>query len=67
MRLNIVVNDELVKKIDAYAADKYINRTSAICVLLSNALQGNDINKGLAALKDFKDLIDDNSSASTTD
>lgn len=60
MRLNIKVDDELIKKVDEYAADKYINRTAAICVLLSNALQGNDINKSLAALKDFKDMCNDN-------
>lgn len=60
MRLNIKVDDELIKKVDEYAADKYINRTAAICVLLSNALQGNDINKSLAALKDLKDMCNDN-------
>lgn len=58
MRLNIKIDDELIKKVDEFAADKYINRTAAICVLLSNALQGNDINKGLAALKDFKEVLD---------
>lgn len=52
MRLNINIDDGLIKKVDEYAADKYINRTAAICVLLSNALQGNDINNGLASLKD---------------
>lgn len=60
MRLNIKVDDELIKKVDEYAVDKYINRTAAICVLLSNALQGNDINKSLAALKDLKDMCNDN-------
>lgn len=59
MRINVNVDDELLARIDGFARDKYINRSAAICVLLSNALQGNDINKGLAALKDFKDLIDD--------
>lgn len=59
MRININLDDKLLSRIDEYAKDKYVNRTSAICVLLSNALDGNDINKSLAALKDFKDLIDD--------
>jgi metal-responsive CopG/Arc/MetJ family transcriptional regulator len=57
MRVNINIDDELLSKIDDYAKDKYINRTSAICVLLSNALQGNDINKGLASLKDYRDML----------
>jgi metal-responsive CopG/Arc/MetJ family transcriptional regulator len=61
MRININVDDELLAKIDDYAGEKYINRTSAICVLLSNALQANDINKSFASFKDLselKELID---------
>ena len=52
-RININIPQDLLDRIDKYAAEKYINRTAAICVLLSNALQGNDINKSLAAFKDL--------------
>jgi metal-responsive CopG/Arc/MetJ family transcriptional regulator len=37
-RINLNMSNELVKKVDNYAAKMCITRTSAICVLLSQAL-----------------------------
>lgn len=58
MKTALNIPDDLVKRIDEYAAEKYINRTAAICVLISSALQGNDINKGLASMKDYAKILD---------
>jgi metal-responsive CopG/Arc/MetJ family transcriptional regulator len=60
MRLTINVDDELINKVDVFASEKYINRTSAICVLLSNALQSNDISKSFASLNDINAKLDNN-------
>lgn len=38
MRLNINVPQELIDRVDNYAESLSINRTSAVCVLLSMAL-----------------------------
>lgn len=47
-RITFNIDEELLEKIDKYAKEKYINRTSAICVLLANALQSNEIAKSFA-------------------
>ena len=41
-RLTMNMPDELMKRVDEYAERNYVNRTSAVCVLLSKALQGDD-------------------------
>lgn len=38
MRININIDDELLLKIDEYASRHFVNRTSAICMLISNSL-----------------------------
>lgn len=58
MRVNINIDDELLKKIDEYAAEKYINRTAAICVLISSSLQANDVQKAVVKMGDIKNLIE---------
>lgn len=47
-RINISISPDLLERIDAYAKSVHVNRTSAICVLLSQALSQND---GIDALK----------------
>ena len=37
-KITISIDKELIKKLDEYAKRHYIDRTSAICVLLSDAL-----------------------------
>jgi metal-responsive CopG/Arc/MetJ family transcriptional regulator len=59
MKLTLNLDDELVAKVDVYAREKYINRTSAICVLLANALQGNDISKSFACMSDINNKLDE--------
>lgn len=49
MKLSINIPDELLARIDVYAKETYINRTSAFCVLLTTALNGNDITRALAS------------------
>lgn len=58
MRLNLNLDDELVKKIDAYAANNYINRTSAISVLLSKSLQQEDIQKAHVSIGRMADIME---------
>lgn len=41
-RLTMNMPDELMKRVDEYAEKNYVNRTSAVCVLLSKALQSDD-------------------------
>ena len=43
-RLNINIPINLMKEIEAYAKDKNINKTSAICILLSNSLKNDKKN-----------------------
>lgn len=57
MKLTVNVADELINRVDQYAKDNYINRTSAIAVLLSRALQINDVNESVIAVKDMCDTI----------
>lgn len=58
MRVNFNIDDELLKKIDDYANEKYINRTAAICVLLSTALQANDVQKAVVKMGNIQDILD---------
>lgn len=57
MRLTVNVADELMERVDKYAEANYINRTSAIAVLLTRALQANDVNEGLIAMRDMVDVF----------
>lgn len=57
MKLTVNVADELVGRVDQYAKDNYINRTSAIAVLLARALQVNDVNESVIAMKGMCDTI----------
>lgn len=58
MRVNLNIDDELLKKIDDYASEKYVNRTAAISVLLSTALQANDVQKAVVKMGDIRDFFD---------
>lgn len=58
MRINLNIDDELLTKIDEYAAEKYINRTAAICVLISDALQNNEVQKSVIKIGSMKDLLE---------
>lgn len=58
MRINLNIDDELLAKIDEYAAEKYINRTAAICVLISDALQNNEVQKSVIKIGSMKDLLE---------
>lgn len=58
MRVNFNIDDELLKKIDDYANEKYINRTAAICVLLSTALQANDVQKAVVKMGNIQDILE---------
>ena len=51
MRINI--DDELLLKIDEYASRHFVNRTSAICMLISNSLIADDNSHQLDDLKKF--------------
>lgn len=56
MKLTLNIDDLLIEKVDKYAEENYINRTSAICVLLSSALKSNDITNKLAKDDDKNDF-----------
>lgn len=49
-RMGINIPTELLIKLDAYAAKMNINRTSACCVLLSQALDGQQMMSDLGEL-----------------
>jgi hypothetical protein len=49
-RMNFNMDTELAKQVDAYAASMHINRTAAISVLVSQALQGLKVGDALAEL-----------------
>ncbi len=55
MKLTVNVDDELIKRVDQFAKDNYINRTSALAVLLTRALQANDVSESVIAMKDMWD------------
>lgn len=42
-KITISIDKELIKKLDEYAKRHYIDRTSAICVLLSDALDEEEL------------------------
>lgn len=50
MRLNINVPQDLIDRVDEYADNLSINRTSAVCVLLSQALDGQKAMKSMDEL-----------------
>lgn len=50
MRLNINVPQDLIDRVDEYADNLSINRTSAVCVLLSQALDGQKVVSDLGQL-----------------
>ena len=50
MRLNINVSQELIDRVDEYAERMCINRTSAIAVLLSTALDNQKVISSLEEL-----------------
>ena len=53
VRLNINVAKELMDKVDDYAEKMAINRTSAVAVLLSNALNTQQAMNDLSELMKF--------------
>ena len=55
VRLNINVAKELMDKVDDYAEKMAINRTSAVAVLLSNALTTQQTMNDLRELMKFVD------------
>lgn len=55
-RININLSEELCHKIDKYASNMGINRTSAISVLLSTQIQQQET---LGTLKGFMDLVEE--------
>ncbi len=59
MRLNINVDDDLIKRVDAYAKENFINRTSAICILLSNSLRSNDIQSSFIKMGQMQDMLNE--------
>lgn len=58
-RVNVNLPNDLIDQVDSYAARMNINRTSAICVLLSQALKQEEVISRfpdmLNLLKDAKD------------
>lgn len=58
-RINLNMSNDLVKKVDSYAAKMCITRTSAICVLLNQALDSqkamNDLGELLKLYKQQND------------
>lgn len=59
MRLNINVDDDLIKRVDTYAKENFINRTSAICILLSNSLRSNDIQSSFIKMGQMQDMLNE--------
>lgn len=59
MRLNINVDYDLIKRVDAYAKENFINRTSAICILLSNSLRSNDIQSSFIKMGQMQDMLNE--------
>ena len=59
MKINFNIDDELLKKIDNFASEKYINRTAAMCVLISSALQSNDVQKAVVKMGDMKEMFEE--------
>lgn len=59
MKINFNIDDELLKKVDDFAAEKYINRTAAICVLISSALQANDIQNAVVKMGNMKEMFEE--------
>lgn len=59
MRLNINIDDDLIKRVDDFAKENFINRTSAICILLSNALRSNDIQSSIIKMGQMQDMLNE--------
>lgn len=53
MRININIDDDMLGSIDAYARKMDINRTSAIKVLCSQALQAQETSKIVSELNEM--------------
>ncbi len=53
MRININIDDDMLGSIDAYARKMDINRTSAIKVLCSQALQAQEASKSVSELNEM--------------
>lgn len=59
MRLNINIDDDLIQRVDDFAKENFINRTSAICILLSNALRSNDIQSSIIKMGQMQDMLNE--------
>jgi len=55
-RMNVQLPEELMNKVDAFANTLHINRTSAVSVLLFQALQ---LNEGMETLKELNKKYDE--------
>lgn len=53
MRININIDDDMLGSIDAYARKMDINRTSAIKVLCSQALQAQETSRNVMELNEM--------------
>lgn len=51
-RLNINLPSPLMRKIEAYAEEMNVNKTSAVCIALSTFLRENDAMKALSEYAD---------------
>lgn len=58
MRLTMNISDDLIRRVDMYADSNYINRTSAISVLLARALQIDDVNQSIIKFGSMLDKVD---------
>lgn len=50
MRLNITINDELVKKIDAFAKSKYMSRSAFLALAADTYINQSNVMDNLPAL-----------------
>lgn len=55
-RVNVNLPNDLIDQVDSYATRMNINRTSAICVLLSQALKQEEV---ISRLPDMLNLLND--------
>ena len=52
-KVQVNLEEELVKRVDEYAASLHVNRTAAVSVLLSMALQSNRLASDFSRFLDF--------------
>lgn len=58
VKVSFNIDEELIRKVDKFAEGKYINRSSALCVLLSSALKNDNLSDMLfESIKEMKTPI----------